>query len=480
MLSRMRRVTHGLVSHVVALGGVAIIGSNPPGVACCVANPAFEKEELAKLLELSSIPKSCIQDFERLNLGSITRLCNFGGGKLALEPPDSTTVGVLMSNLRIGSTLAGVDAWPNPNGSDAEKVAHSNLATSFMALCRYASQLKETALRRELEGIGMLVGGSSAAKVTREEEEKKNHRQKAVDLTRDASVLYSIDFGEPCDSAVLVETYHAFARNRLSVAHLKSGKYGRPSVHLAEKTHFVVGEEGTMKEEKPEGAIAPLTRNANVLEQIFNVTESLVIAGLEPINKNLAHSAGVSGVVRRGQGDEKQVNFDMTTKLKVDRAFTRLSGTLGPKELEVLFEDSFISTLGGLMAEGHSCASGSQNILKTAAWMRPRMPDAAAKTPNGAGASTDAAGSTPVTLPKADRNGVVRGADGEVQYYTAARFQKLQAAHTKQIEQMKASKARITGQFNSGGSQRVRWDDRRRDEHPYQQDARREHHQQQR
>lgn len=154
MLSRVRRVTHGLVGHVVALGGVAIIGSNPPGVACCVANPAFEKEELAKLLELSSIPKSCIQDFERLNLGSITRLCNFGGGKLALEPPDSATVGVLMSNLRIGSTLAGVDAWPNPNGSDAEKVAHSNLATSFMALCRYASQLKETALRRELEGIG--------------------------------------------------------------------------------------------------------------------------------------------------------------------------------------------------------------------------------------------------------------------------------------------------------------------------------------
>lgn len=40
----------------------------------------------------------------------------------------------------------------------------------------------------------------------------------------------------------------------------------------------------------------------------------------------------------------------MTTKLKVDRAFTRLSGTLGPKELETLFEDTFVPTLGGLMA----------------------------------------------------------------------------------------------------------------------------------
>ena len=173
MLSRVRRVTHGLVSHVVALGGVAIIGSNPPGVACCVANPAFEKEELAKLLELSSIPKSCIQDFERLNLGGITRLCNFGGGKLALEPPDSATFGVLMSNLRIGSTLAGVDAWPNPNGSDAEKVARSNLATSFMALWLRVATEGDSAPARAggHRHVGWrLLGGKGDARGGRKEE----------------------------------------------------------------------------------------------------------------------------------------------------------------------------------------------------------------------------------------------------------------------------------------------------------------------
>ena len=36
----LRRVAHGLVGHVAALGGAAIVASNSPSVAFCVANPA--------------------------------------------------------------------------------------------------------------------------------------------------------------------------------------------------------------------------------------------------------------------------------------------------------------------------------------------------------------------------------------------------------------------------------------------------------
>ena len=481
MLRRAGRVARSLVGRAVALGGAAIVAYSPPGIAVCVANPALEKEELEKLLELSSIPKVAIHDLERVKLASITRYCSYAGGKLAAEPPDTTTIANLLALLRKDSLLAGSDAWPNPGGSDDEKQKYLALATSFVALGRYASQMKETALRRELEGVGMAVAGplTASAKTTREEDEKKNHRQTAVDLTKLASALYSIDFGDPCDSSVLVETYHAFGRNRLAVGHLKGGKYGRPSVHLVDKTHYVSGDDGVLKEETPVGTSAPLTRNASVLEQIFNVTESLVIAGVKPINSALAHHAEQHGVVRRGESDQKQVNFDMTTKLKVDKAFTRLSGTLGPKELEVLFEDNFVPTLGGLMAEGHSCASGCQNILLTAAWMRPRAPDATVRAPSVEAAGTaSTSASTPTTAAptmRPDKNGVVKGADGQVLFYTADRVAKMQAGHTKTVEEMKASKARALA-GNGGG--RVRWDDRRRDEPPYYNDARREHHQQ--
>ena len=56
-------------------------------------------------------------------------------------------------------------------------------------------------------------------------------------------------------------------------------------------------------------------RNGHVLIQIFNVTESLVIAGVSEINKTMAHGAGAHGTVNRGTKNAKQVNFDMTTKL---------------------------------------------------------------------------------------------------------------------------------------------------------------------
>ena len=485
MVQRLLRLARGFVGHAAALGGVTIMAINPPDkVADCVANPAsyaFEKAEMAKLVGLSGIPLAGMIDFERCGVSTITRYCVYGGGKLVAEPPDTATIRTLMAQLRASSVLGGADAWPDPQGSDNEKTAYTALATNFMALGRYVVQMRETAIRRELESIGVVpasAAGAAGTKPTREEEERKNHRQKAADLTKMAASLYSIDFGDPCDSALLVETNHAFGRNRLAVAHLKSGKYGRPSVHVVEKPHFTAGDDGTLKEDAPVGSSASLTRNASVLEQIFNVTESLVIAGVMPIDGTLAHCAEACGIVRRGTADEKQVHFDMTTKLKVDRAFTRLSGTLGPKELEALFEDTFVPTLGGLMADGHSCSSGCQNILKTAAWMRPRPQETATKPANGTGASADSTGAAAAPTMKADKNGVVRGADGEALYYTAARVTKMQQGHAKQVTEMKAARQRAAAGGGGGWSPKmVRFEDRRRDESSYAQDSRRDHHQ---
>ena len=75
MLRRAGRVARSLVGRAVALGGAAIVAYSPPGIAVCVANPSLEKEELEKLLELSSIPKAAIHDLERVKLASITRYC---------------------------------------------------------------------------------------------------------------------------------------------------------------------------------------------------------------------------------------------------------------------------------------------------------------------------------------------------------------------------------------------------------------------
>ena len=485
MARRLLRSAQGLVGRAAALGGATLLACGPPSIADCVANPAsyaFEKAELLKIVDLSGIPVAGMTDSERCGVSTITRYCSFGSGKLVTEPPDSATIRTLMAQLRASSPLGGTaDEWPDPTGSDDDKTEYAALATKFMALGRYVAQLRETALRRELESIGIApasAAGAASTKPSREEEEKKNHRQRAADLTKMAAALYSIDFGDPCDSALLVETSHAFGRNRLAVAHLKSGKYGRPSVHVVEKPHYTAGDDGTLKEDAPLGTSATLTRNASVLEQIFNVTESLVIAGIAPIDGNLAHCAEACGVVRRGTADEKQVNFDMTTKLKVDRAFTRLSGALGPKELEALFEDAFIPTLGGLMADGHSCSSGCQNILKTAAWMRPRPQETVAKTANSAGASTDATGTAAAPTLKADKNGVVRGADGEALFYTASRVSKMQQGHTKQITEMKAAKQRLISGGGGGWPQKsARFEDRRRDEAGHAQDSRRDHHQ---
>jgi hypothetical protein len=54
----------------------------------------------------------------------------------------------------------------------------------------------------------------------------------------------------------------------------------------------VAADDHTLKEESTEaGGAASLTRNGHVLVQVFNVTESLVIAGTSEINKTLTHKA---------------------------------------------------------------------------------------------------------------------------------------------------------------------------------------------
>ena len=109
--------------------------------------------------------------------------------------------------------------------------------------------------------------------------------------------------------------------------------------------------------------------------------------------------------------------------------------------------------------------------------MRPRPQETVAKTANSAGASTDATGTAAAPTLKADKNGVVRGADGEAMYYTAARVTKMQQGHTKQITEMKAAKQRLITGGGGGWPQKIRFDDRRRDESGHAQDSRRDHHQ---
>ena len=416
-------------------------GEDSRGALPRMAGAAFERDEMVKLLKASSIPEAAIDDFERCHVGTITRFSSYAVGKLVTEPPTAATLIALMLGLRTGSTLAGADAWADPT---ADAAGYALLTSNMTTLCRFVALQKEKAARRELTYVGAAGALDDAALRSREEEEKKNHKAKAAELAMTASAMYNTDFLELCDSAVLVATYHEFQRNRLVTARLHSGKYGRPSVHLAERSRWVAADDHTIKEESAEvGGATSLTRNGHILVQIFNATESLVIAGTSEINKTLAHYAGAHGIVNRTSKAPRQVNFDLTTKLQVDKAFTMLSGSLTPKALEALFDDQFIPTVGTMMASGHSCASAAMSILANSAWMRVAGAGSEKAAAGGvAGASTEVTAATPAKSMKADKAGLVRNAAGEVEFITATKYTQMRTAHEKQVKEMKAARER--------------------------------------
>ena len=74
-------------------------------------------------------------------------------------------------------------------------------------------------------------------------------KAKALELSATAGAMYNTDFTELCDSSTLVATHHSFQRNWLTVARLRSGKYGHTSVHLAEKAHRVAADDHTIHDQ---------------------------------------------------------------------------------------------------------------------------------------------------------------------------------------------------------------------------------------
>ena len=400
---------------------------------------AFERAELTRLIIACKLPEATIDDFERCNVGTIMLFSSFGVGKLVLEPPDGGSLTALLTALRTGSALVGADKWPDPAVA-AEMANHTTTVTKMTMLCRFVALQREKAALRELGYVGA-AGVDANSQRAREDEEKKNHKAKAIELSLAASALYNTDFSEQCDSSTLVATHHSLVRNRLAVARLKSGKYGHANVHIMEKAHWVAADDHTIKEESAEVGSTTLTRNGHVLIQIFNVTESLVIAGAMEINKTVAHSAGSHGCVNRGSASAKQVHFDLTTKLQVDKAFTLLSGNLSPKALEALFDEQFIPTLGSMMTVGHSCASAAMSILANAAWMRNSGQEKPAAT-GGAGASAESAVATPKAKMTPDKGGFVKNESGEVTFVTATKHTQMRSHLEKQIADLSAARER--------------------------------------
>ena len=416
------------------------------------AGAAFERDEMVKLLRASSLPAGAIDDFERCHVGTITRFSSHAVGKLVSEPPNAATLATLLAALKAGSALAGADAWPDAAVA-ADAANYALVVSNMTTLCRFVALSKEKAARRELTYVGAAVA-DDAAQRTKEEEEKKNHKAKAAELAQLASAMYNTDFPELCDSAVVVAMHHEFQRNRLLTARLHSGKYGRPSVHLAEKSRWVATDDHTIKEENAEvSGTTTLTRNGHILVQIFNATEAMVIAGTSEINKTLAHYAGAHGIVNRTSAKPKQVHFDLTTKLQVDKAFTMLSGNLTPKALEALFDDQFVPTLGTMMAAGHSCASAAMSILANAAWMRVSGTGVDKTTTGGGSGTAETAAATPPKM-KADKSGAVRNASGEIEFYTAQKVTQMRTAHEKQVSDMKHARERDRSKAGGGSGPR--------------------------
>ena len=219
----------------------------------------------------------------------------------------------------------------------------------------------------------------------------------------------------------------------------------------------------TIKEENAEvSGTTTLTRNGHILVQIFNATEAMVIAGTSEINKTLAHYAGAHGIVNRTSKTPKQVHFDLTTKLQVDKAFTMLSGNLTPKALEALFDDQFVPTLGTMMAAGHSCASAAVSILANAAWMRVSGTGVDKTATGGGSGAAEMATATPPKM-KADKSGAVRNASGEIEFYTAQKVTQMRAAHEKQVSDMKHARERERSRAGGGSGPQTSY----RSQQPY-------------
>ena len=67
---------------------------------------------------------------------------------------------------------------------------------------------------------------------------------------------------------------------------------------------------------------------------------------------------------------EAQLQYTMTTKNTVLRAYVMLAGAMGPIEVLRHFQDRFIMESNSLMKKGYSLGSGQDHLCSHAAWMQ--------------------------------------------------------------------------------------------------------------
>ena len=299
---------------------------------------AEERGVIEKLLAAARLPAGLVNDFTRNDL-SVVELMGMTAGALSKEPPDGSAVQTLMVMLKSGSAGSGDAAWPDSAGDAAAQSKYSSWSTKFVTLCRMAQPLVKAALDARAEASGLSKAAPADADKKRREEfdalrKDAAHRQRS--LGEEAQRVYNRVFEmNEVDCKTLVESEISFRTGLLSIGSISSGKYGttnavqsgRPKAEV-EDGALVIGDDETDVD---------LSKNGLALMQIWNCTESLVVASVKcEINPAVQHMAGSHGKISRG-GVDRQVQFDATTQVAVFKAFTHLSAYINPTVLVFTF-----------------------------------------------------------------------------------------------------------------------------------------------
>ena len=432
--------------------GVMTMGMYSHATMCTDAGKEEDEREMLQLFVAAGWKEAWLQDMRRRNLATVLQLTAVSNAKLSIEPPDATTMTTVLESFVDGSALTDGDQWPDKNGDDAEKAAWADVCTGFTILCRAASSRKQAALDRVLKRASGTVPLTDEErlkqKALEEKEEKELHRSRAEAYTRAAAALYNRTFPSVGDSATLVETKVAFDSNRLVVARLDSGKYGKSAVHLANRSKLGLSEDQRSLVEVQDESEVQLNRNAGVLIQITRALESMVVAGHKPINPQLAYLANKHGLVNAGLPSEMQVNFDLTSMMRVQSRFISLSGAVGPKALENLWDTQFVVALNEAMQNGHSGCSGSSDILANASWLSTASNSAPAERPVATGASSSGGGASSSDTYRPGKKGQLTDKEGTVTHVSLEQYEKMKK-HLELQNQQQKTKYQRTHQSQS-------------------------------
>ena len=288
-----------------------------------------------------------IAGFGRFGASTIEGLMSLQGGKLSLEPPDSACLKALLQQVATQSAALNMPLEDGSNhavrgdvNSAATKAAYARLEGNMMTVCR-AAKIALPAIIQEVATSAASSASPEAARLAKEkkdreadEAELKDAATKASALRADAKQTYNVSLGtyrqqRRATVEQLVKTHQAFKRHTLSVAATTSAKYGHVNAVEKSATTLTVGASGSSLIAVEDSE--QLNRISDTLQAINAVLDSMVEAGLVPINPSVATLAGDFGKLHDGRQVPAAASLHVHQLMQICPAPHRCNSTCRPR-----------------------------------------------------------------------------------------------------------------------------------------------------